>query len=73
MSPAILDELNPRGIPIDHQDAPCPEPEGGCRPRLRAHCRGCRRDFVLCIATSAEISAMKRGGWHCGACRGGQP
>lgn len=70
MSPAIaVNELNPLGLVIHHQSGACTDPPGGCRPRLRATCRGCRRVRVLCLVTTDERRAIRRGGWLCGDCR----
>jgi hypothetical protein len=65
----MVDEHNPRGLVISHPGGVCPEPEGGCRPRLTARCRSCRVEHVLCTATIFEIRAMMRGGWTCTPCQ----
>jgi hypothetical protein len=65
----FADDRNPRGLPIHHQAGRCTGPKGGCRPRLVATCAGCGRDLNLCMATQAEVDALKRGDWRCGECR----
>jgi hypothetical protein len=67
--PDAVDEHNPFGYVIYHADAGVVDPHD-CRPRMRARCGGsCRRELVLCRATTDEVRAMLRGGWACGSCR----
>lgn len=65
---SVIDEHNPLSLVIYHQSGACTDPEGGCRPRLRTTCRGCRAELVLCMVTFDEMQAIKRGGWRCGTC-----
>jgi hypothetical protein len=66
--PDVVDEHNPFGYVIYHAGIGVVDPHD-CRPRMRARCSGsCRRELVLCSATTDEVRAMLRGSWTCGTC-----